>query len=86
MRPTAEPSIFQIGLIDRKAITFRAFTEEKDEEPIFADLVFVSGETYDVAVRIEHANPIDLKRIRVNVPTTASFTIKNLGDYQVKYA
>ncbi|XP_076237948.1 hydrocephalus-inducing protein-like [Calliopsis andreniformis] len=75
----------EVGVIDRKPITFQVFVQEEDEEPIFTELILVSAETYDVAIRIDHANPIDLKCIKVNVPVNAAFTIRNLGEYEVKY-
>lgn len=45
----------------------------------------LSGETYDVAVDINHANPIDLKYVKVGFPASANFTISNRGNYEVKY-
>lgn len=76
-----------MGAIDKKSMTFEAFLheQEEDEEPIFTDVILVSGETYDVAVDIEHANPIDLKCIMVHQPANGSFVIRNRGDYEVKY-
>ncbi|XP_043251741.1 hydrocephalus-inducing protein-like [Colletes gigas] len=75
----------KVGVIETQTVTFKAFLCEENEEPIFADTVRLSGETYDVAVDIDHANPIDLKWIRVNSPARGLMTIRNRGDYQVEY-
>ena len=72
-------------MVQRKAIIFEAFLDEDDDDPIFSDVVLVSGETYDVAVDINYANPIDLKHIRADSPAKAVFSMRNRGDYEVKY-
>ncbi|KAK9306551.1 hypothetical protein QLX08_002752 [Tetragonisca angustula] len=74
-----------IGMIQRKAIIFKAFLDEDDDDPIFSDVVLLSGETYDVAVDINYANPVDLKHIRADFPAKAVFSMRNRGDYEVKY-
>lgn len=68
------------------SLTFKAFFHEDDAEPIFTEIVTLSGETYDVAVDINYANPIDLKCVKVGSPTSADFTINNRGNHEVKYA
>lgn len=73
-------------MVRKKAIIFKAFLDEDDNDPIFYDVVLISGETYDVAVDINYANPIDLKYIRVNFAAKTTFSIRNRGDYEVKYA
>lgn len=55
------------------------------EEPLFMDTVKISGETYDVAVDVDSANPIDLGSTRVGSIASGSFTIKNRGHYDAKY-
>lgn len=55
-------------------------------ESIFVETLTLSGETYDVAIDINHANPIDLKCVKVGILTSANFTITNRGHYEVKYA
>ncbi|XP_011690792.1 PREDICTED: hydrocephalus-inducing protein-like [Wasmannia auropunctata] len=75
----------KIGII-KGNLTFKAFFHEDDTEPIFTETVILSGETYDVAVDINYANPIDLKYVKVGFPTSANFTISNRGDHEVKYA
>lgn len=72
-------------MIEKKATIFEAFLYEDDKEAIFADTILLTGETYDVQVDINYANPIDLKYIKVGFPVTGSFTIKNRGNYEVKY-
>ena len=72
-------------MIQRKAIIFKAFLDEDDDDPIFSDVVLLSGETYDVAVDINYANPVDLKHIRADFPAKAVFSMRNRGDYEVKY-
>jgi len=67
-------------------LIFKAFFHEDDEEPIFTETVTLSGETYDVAVDINYANPIDLKYVKVGFPTSANFTITNRGNHEIKYA
>ncbi|XP_076659704.1 hydrocephalus-inducing protein homolog [Halictus rubicundus] len=73
-----------IGVIKTQTMTFKASVYE-DQDPIFTDTIRLSGETYDVAVDIDHANPIDLKRIKVNVPASGLITMKNRGDYEVQF-
>lgn len=68
------------------SLTFKAFFYEDDTEPIFIETITLSGETYDVAVNINYANPIDLKCVKVGFPTSANFTISNQGNHEVKYA
>jgi len=67
-------------------LIFKAFFYEDDDEPIFTETVTLSGETYDVAVDINYANPIDLKYVKVGFPTSANFTITNRGNHEIKYA
>ncbi|XP_043589559.1 hydrocephalus-inducing protein-like isoform X1 [Bombus pyrosoma] len=74
-----------VGVVRKKAIIFKAFLDEDDNDPIFYDVVLISGETYDVAVDINYANPIDLKYIRVNFAAKTTFSMRNRGDYEVKY-
>ncbi|XP_048264436.1 LOW QUALITY PROTEIN: hydrocephalus-inducing protein [Bombus terrestris] len=74
-----------VGVVRKKAITFKAFLDEDDNDPIFYDVVLISGETYDVAVDINYANPIDLKYIKVNFAAKTTFSMRNRGDYEVKY-
>ncbi|XP_036144321.1 LOW QUALITY PROTEIN: hydrocephalus-inducing protein [Monomorium pharaonis] len=74
----------KLGTIE-KSLIFKAFFHEDDLEPIFTETVTLSGETYDVAVDINYANPIDLKCVKVGSPTSADFTISNRGNYEVKY-
>ncbi|XP_076283506.1 hydrocephalus-inducing protein [Lasioglossum baleicum] len=73
-----------IGVIKTQTMIFNASVYE-DQDPIFTDIIRLSGETYDVAVDIDHANPIDLKRIKVNVPASGLITMKNRGDYEVQF-
>lgn len=72
-------------MVQKKALFFEAFLDEDDNDPIFTDVVLLSGETYDVAVDINNASPIDLKNIRVNFPAKAVFSVRNRGGYEVKY-
>ncbi|XP_072764383.1 hydrocephalus-inducing protein homolog [Anoplolepis gracilipes] len=74
----------KIGAIEA-SLTFNAFFCENDVEPIFVETLTLSGETYDIAIDINHANPIDLKCVKVGFPTSANFTITNRGHYEVKY-
>ncbi|XP_012054801.1 PREDICTED: hydrocephalus-inducing protein-like [Atta cephalotes] len=68
-------------------LTFKVFFHEDDTEtPIFIETITLFGETYDVAVDINYANPIDLKCVKVGFPTSANFTINNRGNHEVKYA
>ncbi|XP_011879966.1 PREDICTED: hydrocephalus-inducing protein-like [Vollenhovia emeryi] len=67
------------------SLIFKAFFHEDDTEPIFMETVALSGETYDVAVDINYANPIDLKIVKVGTSTSANFTISNRGNHEVKY-
>jgi len=66
-------------------LTFKVFFHEDDTEPIFIETITLFGETYDVAVDINYANPIDLKCVKVGFPTSANFTINNRGNHEVKY-
>lgn len=66
-------------------MTFEAFLREDDPESIATETIVLSGETYDVAVDINHANPIDLKCTMVGFPASARFTIGNRGNYEVGY-
>ncbi|XP_017761798.1 PREDICTED: LOW QUALITY PROTEIN: hydrocephalus-inducing protein-like [Eufriesea mexicana] len=75
----------RVGVVQKKALIFEAFLDEDDHDPIFTDVVLLSGETYDVAVDINNASPIDLKNIRVDFPASAIFSVRNRGDYEVKY-
>nr|XP_012152505.1 PREDICTED: hydrocephalus-inducing protein homolog [Megachile rotundata] len=75
----------QVGVIEKKAMMFEAFLLKDEEEPIFTDTILVTGETYDVEVDINYANPIDLKSVKVCYPARKSFSIKNRGNYEVKY-
>ncbi|XP_018395325.1 PREDICTED: hydrocephalus-inducing protein [Cyphomyrmex costatus] len=75
----------KIGMIEG-SLTFKAFFYEDDMEPIFMEAITLSGETYDVAVDINYANPIDLKCVKVGFPSSANFTISNRGKHEVKYA
>ena len=45
----------------------------------------MSGETYDVSVDLNFANPIDLKSVKVDSVTSEKFTIKNKGLYEIKF-
>ncbi|XP_026670111.1 hydrocephalus-inducing protein-like [Ceratina calcarata] len=74
-----------VGTTKRTEARFKAFLDEDDRDPVFTDVVVLSGETYDVAVDINNANPIDLKYIKVDFPTRATFTMRNRGSYEVKY-
>ncbi|KAM0731376.1 Hydrocephalus-inducing protein [Formica fusca] len=74
----------KIGAIEG-SLTFNAFFHENDVESIFMETLTLSGETYDVAIDINHANPIDLKCVKVGFSTSANFTITNRGHYEVKY-
>ncbi|EFN85831.1 Hydrocephalus-inducing protein [Harpegnathos saltator] len=75
----------KVGAVDA-SLTFDAFfIDENDVESIFTESLSLSGETYDVAVDINHVNPIDLKYVKVGCPTSANFTISNRGNYEVKY-
>ncbi|XP_015436069.1 PREDICTED: hydrocephalus-inducing protein-like [Dufourea novaeangliae] len=73
-----------IGIIKTQTMIFKAFLYENDD-PIFTEVVRLSGQTYDVSVDIDHANPIDLKRIKVNVPSSGLFTMRNRGNYEVQF-
>ncbi|KAG7200298.1 hypothetical protein KM043_017763 [Ampulex compressa] len=75
----------KIGNVRKFGVTFKAFLHEKDDEPIFMETIPVSAETYDVAVDINHANPLNLNCVKVDSPTTACFTITNRGNYEIKY-
>ncbi|KAG5334606.1 HYDIN protein, partial [Acromyrmex charruanus] len=75
----------KIGMIE-ESLTFKFFFYEDDTEPIFIETITLFGETYDVAVDINHANPIDLKYVKVGFPTSANFTMSNRGNHEVKYA
>ncbi|XP_053973139.1 hydrocephalus-inducing protein-like [Hylaeus volcanicus] len=75
----------KVGVIRTQTVIFKAFLCEENEEPIFTDAVLLTGETYDVAIDIDQANPIDLKWIKVNRPASGLFVIRNRGDYQVEY-
>lgn len=72
-------------MIKKKAIIFKAFLYEADDDPIFTDVVLVSGETYDVTVDILNVNPIDLGCMKVDLPVSTVFAVKNRGVYEVKY-
>ncbi|XP_039306783.1 hydrocephalus-inducing protein homolog [Solenopsis invicta] len=74
----------KIGTI-KESLAFKVFFHENDAESIFTETVTLSGETYDVAVDINYANPIDLKCVEVGSPTSANFTISNRGNHEVKY-
>lgn len=74
----------QIGTV-HASLTVDAFFHENDLESIFTETFGLSGETYDVAVDINHANPIDLKCVKVGLPASANFTISNQGNYEIKY-
>lgn len=65
--------------------TFEAFFHKADVESIFTDTLTLFGETYEVAVDISHANPIDLKHVRVGFSTSAEFTISNRGNHEIRY-
>ncbi|XP_011066010.1 PREDICTED: hydrocephalus-inducing protein-like [Acromyrmex echinatior] len=69
-----------------ESLTFKFFFYEDDTEPIFIETITLFGETYDVAVDINYANPIDLKYVKVGFPTSANFTMSNRGNHEVKYA
>nr|XP_031837905.1 hydrocephalus-inducing protein-like [Nomia melanderi] len=73
-----------VGAIEMQTIVFEAFLQE-DQDPIFTETIRLSGQTYDVAVDIDHANPINLERIKVNAPASGLFTMKNRGDYEVQF-
>ncbi|XP_018351511.1 PREDICTED: hydrocephalus-inducing protein homolog [Trachymyrmex septentrionalis] len=75
----------KIGMIE-ESLTFKVFFYEGDTEPIFIETITLFGETYDVAVDINYANPIDLKCVKVGFPTSANFTLSNRGNHEVKYA
>lgn len=61
------------------------FLNADDEDPVVNDFITILGETYDVMVDINYANPIDLKFVKVDQPAIARFAIKNRGNYEIKY-
>ncbi|KAG5323149.1 HYDIN protein, partial [Acromyrmex heyeri] len=65
-----------IGMIE-ESLTFKFFFYEDDTEPIFIETITLFGETYDVAVDINHANPIDLKYVKVETRAEMIFRSKN---------
>ncbi|XP_017794375.1 PREDICTED: hydrocephalus-inducing protein homolog [Habropoda laboriosa] len=76
---------YKVGVVDRKVVIFKAFLDQDDVDPIFTDVIRMSGESYDVLVDIEHANPIDLQYVKVDFPVNALFSMRNRGDYEVQY-
>ncbi|KAK2576816.1 hypothetical protein KPH14_005450 [Odynerus spinipes] len=73
-----------IGVV-QNSMNFEVFLHQDDEEPVQSDVVTISGETYDVSVDIDFANPIDLKAVKVGHAARACIAIKNRGNYEVKY-
>jgi len=49
------------------------------------ETLIVSGETYEVAVDISNANPIDLKDVKIGFSTKAEFTLSNRGNHEIRY-
>lgn len=72
-------------MIEKKIVKFKAFLAKEDSDPVFTEIIQVSGETYDVTVDINDANPIDFKNIKAEFPAKATFTMRNRGNYEVKY-
>ena len=72
-------------MIEKKIVKFKAFLAKEDSDPVFTEIIQVSGETYDVTVDINDANPIDFKNIKAKFPAKATFTMRNRGNYEVKY-
>lgn len=66
-------------------VKFNAFLAKEDSDAVFTEIILVSGETYDVMVDINDANPIDFKSIKAEFPAKAAFTMRNRGNYEVKY-
>ncbi|KAI4504415.1 hypothetical protein M0802_000886 [Mischocyttarus mexicanus] len=73
-----------VGVIENE-INFQVFLNEDDEDPVHSEIMTISAETYDVLVDINYANPIDLKVVKVGHPINACFTMKNRGNYEIKY-
>lgn len=72
-------------MIEKEIVKFKAFLAKEDSDPVFTEIIQVSGETYDVTVDINDANPIDFKNIKAEFPAKATFTMRNRGNYEVKY-
>ncbi|XP_043487241.1 hydrocephalus-inducing protein-like [Polistes fuscatus] len=73
-----------VGVIENE-INFQVFLNEDDEDPVHSEIMTISAETYDVLIDINYANPIDLEVVKVGHPANARFTMKNRGNYEVKY-
>jgi hypothetical protein len=65
---------------------FKAYFHKSDDEAIFMETLTLSGETYEVAVNINNANPIDLKNVRIGFPMSAEFILSNRGNHEIRYA
>ncbi|XP_066585112.1 hydrocephalus-inducing protein homolog [Prorops nasuta] len=74
-----------IETILKKKLLFKAFLDQNRMNPIFIETILISSESYDVAIDIDYANPIDLKSVRVGHPITTCFNIKNRCLFEVRY-
>lgn len=74
----------QIGHAMKSTLQFNFYSRE-NSDLLYSDTVTVSGETYDVLLDIEYANPIEFKFIRVNDTMLKSFLLKNRGPYEIKF-
>lgn len=73
--------------MEKKTLNFGVFMNETDEskDHLFTETITVSGETYDVAVDVNFANPINMGTVRVDSTTNQSFELKNRGEHDVKF-
>lgn len=69
----------------KNEVSFEVFLNPEDQEILFKEVITITGEVYDVSVDLINANPIDFKNVRVDFLANEKFTIKNLGQYAIKY-
>ncbi|XP_043285632.1 hydrocephalus-inducing protein homolog [Venturia canescens] len=92
-KPRAETDVIftflanQIGVMDKITLNFGVFLHEMDElrEALLTETITVTGETYDVAVDVNFANPIDMGIVKVDSIVSRSFELRNRGQYDVKF-
>ncbi|KAK0162784.1 hypothetical protein PV327_006530 [Microctonus hyperodae] len=74
-----------VGPIEQ-LINIGIFLDEIDGNPLLIESITVSGNTCDVTVDINNANPIIFPNGKIGINLKASFTIKNRGQHDINFA
>ncbi|KAJ8683417.1 hypothetical protein QAD02_019209 [Eretmocerus hayati] len=75
----------QLSATKTKTLNLKVFLEEADTDPIFTDVVNINAEVYEIDVIVDAKDPIDLQTLPVGTTSAESFTIKNMGPYEVNF-